>query len=109
MLIVDGATATVEKYGRQAEPMSQIQDWRCLESHEVVVVGRGRYTRVDMLIVVVGAQGQFKWSCVPIDGVSEAQQHVSGTCRMAVPVALHAGVQEEVLLLIGIAQHPLVN
>ena len=28
---------------------------------------------------------------------------------MAVPVALHAGVQEEVLLLIGIAQYPLVN
>ena len=41
MLIVDGATATVEKYGRQAEPMSKIQDWRCLEGHEVVVVGRG--------------------------------------------------------------------
>ena len=62
-----------------------------------------------MLIVVVGAQGQFQRTSLPIDGVPEAQQHVSGTCRMAIPVALHAGVQEEVLLLIGIAQHALMN
>ena len=62
-----------------------------------------------MPVIVVGTQRQFPRPCLPINGVSEAQQHAVRTRLIGKPAALHAGVQEEVLLLVRIAQHPLMN
>ena len=60
-------------------------------------------------MIVVGTQRQFPRTGIPIDGVSEAQLHAVGTRQMTIPVALHTGVKDQILLLVRIAHHSLMG
>ena len=109
MLVFEGAPTAIEKGSGEAQIVGKTEGGRDLEGVEIVVIRGGGGIRTDVLVIVVGAEGELPRARLPIDGVPACDLHFVGAREMGVPIALNAGVIGEVLLLVGIAQDALMG
>ena len=62
-----------------------------------------------VLMVVVGSDGEVEHRGFPIEGVTKTKLGEVLSRKMPIPVVLDAAVENEVVLLIGVAEHALMD
>ena len=69
MLVFEGAPTAIEKGSGEAQIVGKTEGGRDLEGVEIVVIRGGGGIRTDVLVIVVGAEGELPRARLPIDGV----------------------------------------